>query len=76
MRILYLCHRIPYPPNKGEKIRVFHQLRAMAESKALPGHSIYYFRAWPLIWGTLLTTVLAGSPRLSSLSTARLPSSW
>jgi phosphate transport system permease protein len=35
------------------------QLRAMAESKALPGHSIYYFRAWPLIWGTLLTTVLA-----------------
>lgn len=35
------------------------QLRAMAESKALPGHSIYYFRAWPLLWGTLLTTVLA-----------------
>jgi phosphate transport system permease protein len=35
------------------------QLRAMAESKPLPGHSIYYFRAWPLIWGTLLTTVLA-----------------
>jgi phosphate ABC transporter permease protein PstC len=35
------------------------QLRAMAESRALPGHSIYYFRAWPLIWGTLLTTVLA-----------------
>jgi phosphate transport system permease protein len=35
------------------------QLRAMAESKALPGHSIYYFRAWPLIWGTLLTTLFA-----------------
>jgi phosphate ABC transporter permease protein PstC len=35
------------------------QLRAMAESKALPGHSIYFFRAWPLIWGTLLTTVCA-----------------
>lgn len=31
MRILYLCHRIPYPPNKGEKIRAFHQLRALAE---------------------------------------------
>ena len=30
MRILYLCHRIPYPPNKGDKIRAFHQLRAMA----------------------------------------------
>jgi phosphate transport system permease protein len=35
------------------------QLRAMQEVKALPGHSIYYFRAWPLIWGTLLTTVSA-----------------
>ena len=30
MRILYLCHRIPYPPNKGDKIRAFHQLRAIA----------------------------------------------
>lgn len=29
MRILYLCHRVPYPPNKGEKIRAFHQLRAL-----------------------------------------------
>jgi sugar transferase (PEP-CTERM/EpsH1 system associated) len=29
VRILYLCHRIPYPPNKGEKIRAFHQLRAL-----------------------------------------------
>src|ERR1051326_1566329 len=29
MRILYLCHRIPYPPNKGDKIRAFHQLRAL-----------------------------------------------
>lgn len=35
------------------------QLRAMQEAKPLPGHSIYYFRAWPLISGTLLTTVLA-----------------
>ena len=30
MRILYLCHRIPYPPDKGDKIRAFHQLRALA----------------------------------------------
>jgi sugar transferase (PEP-CTERM/EpsH1 system associated) len=30
MRVLYLCHRIPYPPNKGEKIRAFHQLQAIA----------------------------------------------
>ena len=32
MRILYLCHRIPYPPDKGEKIRALHQLRALTAS--------------------------------------------
>jgi sugar transferase (PEP-CTERM/EpsH1 system associated) len=30
MRILYLCHRIPYPPNKGDKIRAFHQIKALS----------------------------------------------
>jgi sugar transferase (PEP-CTERM/EpsH1 system associated) len=30
MRVLYLCHRVPYPLNKGEKIRAFHQLRAIS----------------------------------------------
>jgi phosphate transport system permease protein len=35
------------------------QLTAMQDSTPLPGHSLEYFRAWPLIWGTLLTTVLA-----------------
>ncbi|MBY0338173.1 MAG: TIGR03087 family PEP-CTERM/XrtA system glycosyltransferase [Acetobacteraceae bacterium] len=26
-RLLFLAHRIPYPPMKGEKIRAYHQLR-------------------------------------------------
>jgi len=30
--MLYLCHRIPYPPNKGDKIRSFHWLKGLAES--------------------------------------------
>ena len=30
MNLLYLAHRIPYPPNKGEKIRIFHQIRHLA----------------------------------------------
>lgn len=30
-RILYLAHRIPYPPNKGDKIRSYHVLRYLAE---------------------------------------------
>jgi polysaccharide biosynthesis protein PslH len=30
LRILYLCHRVPYPPDKGDKIRAFHQIRHLA----------------------------------------------
>ena len=29
--LLFLCHRIPYPPNKGDKIRSFHILKFLAE---------------------------------------------
>jgi sugar transferase (PEP-CTERM/EpsH1 system associated) len=29
--ILFLAHRIPYPPDKGDKIRSYHLLRAFAE---------------------------------------------
>ncbi len=35
------------------------QFRAMHAGVALPGHSLLYFRAWPLIWGTLVVTVIA-----------------
>ncbi|MEM9421970.1 MAG: TIGR03087 family PEP-CTERM/XrtA system glycosyltransferase [Pseudomonadota bacterium] len=30
-RLLLLCHRIPYPPDKGDKIRAFHLLQFLAE---------------------------------------------
>ena len=29
--ILYLCHRIPFPPNKGDKIRSFNILRHLSQ---------------------------------------------
>ncbi len=29
--LLYLVHRIPFPPNKGDKIRSFHVLRELAQ---------------------------------------------
>ncbi|WP_416306672.1 TIGR03087 family PEP-CTERM/XrtA system glycosyltransferase [Neptunicella sp. SCSIO 80796] len=29
--LLYLCHRIPYPPNKGDKIRSFNILQQLAK---------------------------------------------
>lgn len=31
MKILFLAHRTPYPPNKGEKIRAFHVLSNLAK---------------------------------------------
>jgi sugar transferase (PEP-CTERM/EpsH1 system associated) len=37
MKLLFLAHRIPYPPNKGDKIRSYHELRALAER----GHEIH-----------------------------------
>ena len=27
MKILYVCHRFPFPPNRGGKIRAFHMIR-------------------------------------------------
>ena len=35
MNILYLAHRIPYPPNKGEKIRAWHQILHLAKNHAV-----------------------------------------
>ncbi len=32
MKILFLAHRTPYPPNKGDKIRAFHFLSNLAKS--------------------------------------------
>ena len=30
MRILFLAHRLPFPPNKGDKIRSFWELKVMS----------------------------------------------
>jgi sugar transferase (PEP-CTERM/EpsH1 system associated) len=32
MKILYLCHRIPYPPNKGDKIRSFNEIKYLSSN--------------------------------------------
>lgn len=31
-RLLFIAHRVPYPPDKGERVRAFHQLRVLAHS--------------------------------------------
>ena len=33
-RILYLVHRLPYPPNKGDKVRSYHLLRVRLDDGA------------------------------------------
>ncbi len=30
MKIFFVCQRVPYPPNKGERTRAFHQIRWLA----------------------------------------------
>lgn len=35
MNILYLCHRIPFPPTKGDKIRSFHQIQYLSRNHRL-----------------------------------------
>ncbi len=30
-RLLYVAHRVPYPPDKGEKVRAYHQVRLLAK---------------------------------------------
>jgi phosphate ABC transporter permease protein PstC len=43
----------------GSGGNVEEQLRVMREGTPIAGHGLLYFRAWPLIWGTLITTALA-----------------
>lgn len=31
-KLLYVCHRIPYPPNKGDKIRAFNFLKCLSRT--------------------------------------------
>ena len=35
MRILYLAHRIPFPPNKGDKIRSFNEIKYLSENNEI-----------------------------------------
>ena len=34
--LLYLVHRLPYPPNKGDKVRSYHLLKHLAQR-----HQVY-----------------------------------
>jgi sugar transferase (PEP-CTERM/EpsH1 system associated) len=36
LKLLYVARRLPYPPNKGERIRAYHQIRELAK-----GHRVH-----------------------------------
>jgi sugar transferase (PEP-CTERM/EpsH1 system associated) len=44
-RLLYIAHRLPYPPDKGERLRAFHQIRALAETCELTLASLVHDRS-------------------------------
>jgi polysaccharide biosynthesis protein PslH len=69
MRVLYLCHRIPYPPDKGDKIRAFHQLRAIASR-----HEVDVFTLVDDAGDLAHQSALAGYCR--RLSVARIYPKW
>src|SRR6185437_11235760 len=35
MNILFLCHRIPFPPNEGDKIRSYHMVRHLTKEHTI-----------------------------------------
>jgi len=41
--LLFIAHRVPYPPDKGERVRAFHEIRALSErfrvTLGAPSHS-------------------------------------
>jgi polysaccharide biosynthesis protein PslH len=41
MKILFLAHRIPYPPDKGDKTRAFHIIKRLSEKHAIYLVSLY-----------------------------------
>ncbi len=68
--LLYLAHRIPYPPNKGDKIRSWHILKHLAERwRVHLGCFIDYPEDWQhtgVLDGVCASTFFAPLPRLKA----------
>jgi sugar transferase (PEP-CTERM/EpsH1 system associated) len=45
MRVLYLTHRLPYAPNRGDRVRAFHTLKALAGRAKVELLSLVHDRA-------------------------------
>src|SRR5712691_2697024 len=45
MRVLYLTHRLPYAPNRGDRVRAFHTVKALARQADVELLSLVHDRA-------------------------------
>jgi polysaccharide biosynthesis protein PslH len=45
MKILFICHRFPFPPNRGGKIRPFQMIRHLSENHAVTVGSLAHSNA-------------------------------
>lgn len=63
-----LSHRVPFPPNKGEKIRTFHQLKYLSEL----GHQIHLFSPYEESTELAHFNSLQGSSLCTSVEAAPL----
>ena len=68
MRVLFLTHRLPYAPNRGDRVRAFHLLKAMALTAQIDLLSLVHDEAEASHVGDLrqvvATTTIARVPRL------------
>jgi len=74
--LLYLVHRLPYPPNKGDKVRSYHLLRHLArQHRVFLGTFVDDAEDWPFVdqlkeWCTEVRAVSL-RPRLARLASSR-----
>jgi hypothetical protein len=68
LRVLFLTHRLPYAPNRGDRVRAFHLLRAMTLAAQVDLLSLVHDEAEASHAGDLrdfvATTTIARVPRL------------
>ena len=57
-RLLYIAHRVPYPPDKGERVRAYQQLKALAQLLDMPlSGTKARLRARLIAWRKLRETI-------------------
>ena len=76
MRVLFLTHRLPYAPNRGDRIRAFHMLQALQKYAEVTVASLVHDDEEALqsarLAGMTAEVITARVPRLSNLGRGAL----